>query len=122
MFPTFVVKVAVLDDFNTEPHPLKAEAIELKKKSSSESSSKSGFYVPFIFFPLFFFGGRSNTQVTSNTEAFEASKKIVSCGLCYPVLRGQQLFLENANKHPPLSPSIGLQVFEGPPGSSRVHV
>lgn len=76
-----LVKVAVLDDFNNEVHPLKAEAIDLPRKTTSSSSSQGsegGLFIPLVFLPIFFFGGRSMTQVTSNTEAFEASKRIVS--------------------------------------------
>lgn len=87
VFPILVVKVAVVDDFNTELHPLKAETIELPRRTTSSSSSQGSqrnLFIPLIFLPIFFSSGRSKTQITSNTEAFEASKKIVSCGLCYP--------------------------------------
>lgn len=75
-----VVKVGVLEDFSTELHPLKAEIIDVKRSSSSDNSqqNKNNLFVPIIFLPMFFYSGRSKTQVTSNKEAFEASKKMVS--------------------------------------------
>lgn len=88
VFPVLVVKVAVVDDFNTELHPLKAETIELPRSTTSSSSnegSQRNLFIPLVFLPIFFSSRRSKTQITSNTEAFEASKKIVSCGLCYPM-------------------------------------
>lgn len=88
MFPVLVVKVAVVDDFNTELHPLKTETIELPRRTTSSSSSQGSQWN--LFIPIFFFGGRSKTHITSSTEAFEASKKIVSCGLCYPGVTTQR--------------------------------
>lgn len=75
-----VVKVGVLEDFSTELHPLHTESINLKTPTSSENSQRdqNNLFVPIIFLPMFFFSGRSRTQVTSNKEAFEASKKMVS--------------------------------------------
>lgn len=75
-----VVKVAVPEDFSTELHPLKAETIEVKRSTSSSDNqqNKKDLFIPLVFLPMFFFSGRSRTQITSNKEAFEASKKIVS--------------------------------------------
>lgn len=75
-FQNFDIKVAVVDDFNTELHPLKTETIELPRTTTSSSSSQGSQWN--LFIPIFFFGGRSKTHITSSTEAFEASKKIDS--------------------------------------------
>nr|XP_046230774.1 complement component C6-like [Scatophagus argus] len=79
-FESFDIKVGVLEDFSTEPQPLHSESIDVKSSSSSESSDghQGSFFLPFIFFPIFFYNGRYRTQITSNNEAFEASKKIDS--------------------------------------------
>lgn len=71
-----VVKVAVPEDFSTELHPLKVETIALKRSTTSNQPNKNG--IPPVFLPRLFFGGRSGTGITSNKQAFEASKKIVS--------------------------------------------
>lgn len=76
-----VVKVGVLEDFSTEPHPLHTETISVKTSRSShraDPENRNHLFVPFIFLPMFFYSGRSATGVTSNKEAFEASKKTVS--------------------------------------------
>lgn len=75
-----VLKVGVLEDFSTEPHPLHTESIDLKRSTSSSSSQQdqNNFFFPIFFLPMFFYSGRSMTHVSSNKEAFEASKKTVS--------------------------------------------
>lgn len=79
-FVLFCVKAVELEDFSTEPQPLHAEFLHASKASSSSSSNQNQnkFFIPIIFLPMFFYSSRSNTQVTSNKEAFEASKKVVS--------------------------------------------
>lgn len=69
------VKVGVLEDFNTEPQPLHSEVIDLKMSSSSGNSQQDR---DSFFFPIFFFSRKFRSGVTSNKEAFEASKKTVN--------------------------------------------
>lgn len=79
-FVLFCVKAVALEDFSTEPQPLHAEFIHASKTSSSSNShqDKNKFFIPIILLPMFFYSSRSSTQITSNKEAFEASKKVVS--------------------------------------------
>lgn len=134
-----VVKVAVMEDFSTELHPLKAETIEVKRSrsSSNDQQNKKDFFIPLVFLPMFFYSGRSRTQITSNKEAFEASKKIVSCGLYYTIVMTLHHLFPNVLyifhtaivfftyslfiliRFPSLS--VGFQVFARTPGSSCVH-
>ncbi|XP_058473381.1 complement component C6 isoform X2 [Solea solea] len=75
-FDTFDIKAGVLEDFSTEPKPLHSESLSLKTSSSSDSTRpKKG---DFFFFPIFFLTRGHRTQLQSNKEAFEASKKIDS--------------------------------------------
>ncbi|XP_076613704.1 complement component C6 [Chaetodon auriga] len=76
-FESFDIKVGVLEDFSTEPQPLLAESIDLKRSTSSDNNQQdaNSFFFPIFFLPMFFYSGRSMTQVSSNKEAFEASKK-----------------------------------------------
>ncbi|XP_044030054.1 complement component C6 isoform X1 [Siniperca chuatsi] len=76
-FESFDIKVGVVEDFSTEPQPLHTEPVSLKTSSSSENSQQDGrnLFLPIFFLPMFFYSGRSMTQVSSNKEAFEASKK-----------------------------------------------
>lgn len=71
-FESFDIKVGQLEDFNTEPKPLHTESIDAKTSRSSASGQQSQ---NIFFFPIFYFGGRSMKQSSSNKEAFEASKK-----------------------------------------------
>lgn len=73
------VKVGVLEDFSTEPHPVRTESINLKKSTSSENSQKhqNNVLLPFIFLPLFFSQQRFMNKATTKV-ALEASKTIVS--------------------------------------------
>lgn len=73
-FESFDIKVGVVEDFSTEPQELHTEPISVKRSSSSESSHQEGGYLFLFFLPIFYFGGSSNTQVSSNKQAFEASK------------------------------------------------
>lgn len=72
------VKVGVLEDFNTEPHPLHTESVNFKTSSSSQNNNQNDLFIPIVFLPLFFFHRSSMTRFSSNKEALEASKKIVS--------------------------------------------
>lgn len=70
-FETFDIKVGQLEDFSTEPQPLHTESITLKRsRSTAGGRDKSDF-----LYLILFFNQNSNTQVSSNKEAFEASKK-----------------------------------------------
>ncbi|KAM9338385.1 complement component C6 [Symphorus nematophorus] len=75
-FASFDIKAAVPEDFNTEPHQLHVQPIDLKRTSETATSipnrPRSSF---FFFFPLFFASTRSKHLSSSNKEAFEASKK-----------------------------------------------
>nr|AIN76757.1 complement component 6 [Oplegnathus fasciatus] len=74
-FESFNIKVGVVEDFSTEPRSLHTEPISVKTSHSSGDSQQDGNHGFFLFFPLFIYGGRSRTQISSNKEAFEASKK-----------------------------------------------
>lgn len=63
-----------MGDFSTEPHVVKTEPIDIKKSSSSAKKEKDSDFL----FALFYIGGGSRNQVSSNKEAFEASKKKVN--------------------------------------------
>uniref|UniRef100_A0AAQ4PMH9 Complement component 6, duplicate 2 n=1 Tax=Gasterosteus aculeatus aculeatus TaxID=481459 RepID=A0AAQ4PMH9_GASAC len=70
-FESFDIKVGELGDFSTEPHVVKTEPIDIKKSSSSAKKEKDSDFL----FALLYIGGGSRNQVSSNKEAFEASKK-----------------------------------------------
>lgn len=78
-FESFDIKVGVLEDFSTEPHQLHVEPIEVHTSTSSDNSQQGQdhLFLPIFFFPLFFHGSR-RTQISSNKEAFDASKKMDS--------------------------------------------
>ncbi|XP_068190258.1 complement component C6 [Antennarius striatus] len=79
-FESFDIKVGVLEDFSTEPHPLYSESIDVKRSSSTDHKEGRGegyLFIP-IFLPIFYHSGRSLTLHKSNTEALEASKKMDS--------------------------------------------
>ncbi|XP_059213661.1 complement component C6 [Centropristis striata] len=73
-FEAFEIKVAELNDFSTEPKPLKTETISVKNSRSSASQQDPSRGT--LFLPILFFLHRSSrSYVSSNKEAFEASKK-----------------------------------------------
>ncbi|KAM7369336.1 hypothetical protein PAMP_013611 [Pampus punctatissimus] len=72
-FESFDIKVGALEDFSTEPQPLHAESISIKK--SSEVGTPEQKFSDFHIFPIFFFSRRSKMHISNNKEAFEASKK-----------------------------------------------
>ncbi|XP_053195648.1 complement component C6 [Scomber japonicus] len=72
-FESFEIKVGVPEDFSIEPQPLQAEAINLKTSRSTPEISQS--HPDSFFFLIFVFSRGSKTHVSSNKEAFEASKK-----------------------------------------------
>uniref|UniRef100_A0A3Q3WFD4 Uncharacterized protein n=1 Tax=Mola mola TaxID=94237 RepID=A0A3Q3WFD4_MOLML len=77
-FESFDIKVVILFDFNTEPHPLHTESVNFKRSSSSQNNNQNDLFIPIVFLPLFFFHRSSMTKFSSNKEALEASKKIDS--------------------------------------------
>uniref|UniRef100_A0A2I4CN39 Complement component C6 n=1 Tax=Austrofundulus limnaeus TaxID=52670 RepID=A0A2I4CN39_AUSLI len=71
-FKTFDIKVGVLDDFSTELQPLSTESVSAKTSSSSSSSHKTPGDFLFVIFALV---SSQRSGFTSNSAAFEASKK-----------------------------------------------
>ncbi|MEQ2280012.1 hypothetical protein AMECASPLE_015142 [Ameca splendens] len=71
-FKTFDIKVGVLEDFSTEHQPLVSESMEKKRESQIERGTQDP--RGFLFF-LFYLHSSSRSRLTSNKEAFEASKK-----------------------------------------------
>uniref|UniRef100_A0A3B3DG18 Complement component 6, duplicate 2 n=1 Tax=Oryzias melastigma TaxID=30732 RepID=A0A3B3DG18_ORYME len=70
-FESFDIKVGVVEDFSTEPQPLHSESVSIKRTSSSSSFRGESD----ILFLLLFLGRGSRSNIQSNKEAFEASKK-----------------------------------------------
>nr|AXB74598.1 complement component 6 [Planiliza haematocheilus] len=71
-FEKFDIKVGTLEDFNNEPHPLRTETLSVKTPTTErQSGSQQG---SMFLFPIFYFSRSSQSQLTSNKEAFEASK------------------------------------------------
>lgn len=71
-FKTFDIKVGVVEDFSTDPQPLVSESINIKRTSEGQQDNQHR--GNFLFF-LFFLHSSSRSRLTSNKEAFEASKK-----------------------------------------------
>ncbi|XP_070780240.1 complement component C6 [Enoplosus armatus] len=70
-FESFDVKVGVVEDFSTEPQELHTEPISVSRTTSSSNRLSDG---DTLFIILFFSRG-SNSQLSRNKDAFEASKK-----------------------------------------------
>lgn len=75
-----VLKVGEVEEFSTADENVRTEPIDVKKPSSNQNNQndKSGLFIPLIFLPMFFYTSRSYTELSSNKEAFDSSKKTVS--------------------------------------------
>lgn len=119
----------MVEDFSTDPQPLVSETINIKR--TSEGGQNNQDQGNFLFL-LFFLHGSSRSRLTSNKEAFEASKKTVIQNA-----RNKQLFvfvtytrtrycLFSATLSPKISlyPTLflGLQVFPSASSSTNFHV
>lgn len=71
-----VVKVGALEDFSIKPQPLHTETISVKTSEASQKDPQRS--TDIYFFPIFFYRRNLKTRVSSNKQAFEASKKTVS--------------------------------------------
>ncbi|XP_027134418.1 complement component C6 [Larimichthys crocea] len=76
-FESFHIKVGEVEEFSTADENVRTEPIDVKKPSSNQNNQndKSGLFIPLIFLPMFFYTSRSYTELSSNKEAFDSSKK-----------------------------------------------
>ena len=70
-----VVKVGEVEDFSIEPQELHTESVSETSSSSEPNDPKLD--SSFFFFPIFYISSSAKWQISSNKQAFAASKTMV---------------------------------------------